>query len=73
MKCTIGGSNLKEKITDLPFKTTSSSIIIIKSLPVMECERCREFLLKDTVMNRVDDILDNMNECAELEIIKYAA
>ncbi len=60
-------------ISDLPFKTTESSIVILKSLPVLQCENCTEYLIEDAVMSRVDEILAGISDAAELEVIRYAA
>ena len=60
-------------ISDLPFKTTESSIVILKSLPVLQCENCTEYLIEDAVLSRVDEILVGISDEAELEVIRYAA
>jgi len=60
-------------ITDLPFKLSDTSIVILKGLPVQQCDNCREYLLDDLVMNRVEEILQRADAAAELEIIRYAA
>ncbi len=73
MKCHICGSKMNSKITDLPFKVTETTIVIIKSLPVYQCGGCGEYILDDPVMERVEQILERVNTEAELEIIKYAA
>jgi YgiT-type zinc finger domain-containing protein len=73
MKCHMCGSELKPLITDLPFKISMTTIIILKSVPVLQCVSCSEYLLEDTVMERVDQILEKANVSAELEVIRYAA
>lgn len=73
MKCRVCGSKLKSLITDLPFKISDSAIVILKGLPVLQCENCSEYLLNDPVMARVEEILEKANDVAELEIIRYAA
>jgi len=60
-------------ISDLPFKTTESSIVILKSLPVLQCENSTEYLIEDAVLSRVDEILGGISGEAELEVIRYAA
>ena len=60
-------------ISDLPFKTTESSIVILKSLPVLQCENCTEYLIEDAVLSRIDEILVGISSEAELEVIRYAA
>jgi len=73
MTCHNCGGNLKSIVTDLPFKITDNSIVIIKRLPVLQCQNCYEYLIEDQVMERVDDILSKIDETTELEILKYAA
>jgi YgiT-type zinc finger domain-containing protein len=73
MKCHVCGSNMKPLTTDLPFKVDDTTIVIIKSLPVLQCENCSEYLLDDSVMKRTEEILDKVDSSAELEIIRYAA
>lgn len=73
MNCNVCGSNLKNITTDLPFKIKQNSIIIIKDLPVMQCENCNEYLIEDGVLEKVDLILSKTDSTAELEILRYAA
>ena len=60
-------------ITALPFKIGETAIVIVKELPVLQCENCGDYLLEDAVMGRVDQILEKIDVAAELEIIRYAA
>ncbi len=71
MNCHNCGGRLEKVITDLPFKI-SDSIIIIKKLPVLQCQNCNEYLIEDIVMEKVDGILDKVDKTAELEILSYA-
>ena len=73
MKCHVCGSQLQSLVTDLPFKRDDHSIVIIKELPVLQCEQCGEYLLDDGVMTWVESVLDRVDPSAELEIIRYAA
>jgi YgiT-type zinc finger domain-containing protein len=73
MKCQECGSNLKPLTTDLPFKISEATIVILKDLPVLQCENCSEYLIDDPVMGRVEEILERVSSAAELEIIRYAA
>ena len=73
MKCTVCGAKMKSIVSDLPFKTTDNSIVILKSLPVLQCENCTEYLIEDAVLSRVDEILAGISGAAELEVIRYAA
>jgi YgiT-type zinc finger domain-containing protein len=73
MKCSVCGSLLNPLITDLPFKVSDQTIVILKGLPVLQCENCGEYIIDDSVMNRVEGILQKLDVAAELEIIRYAA
>ncbi|MGO9567088.1 MAG: YgiT-type zinc finger protein [Desulfomonilaceae bacterium] len=42
MKCHVCGSSLKLLITDLPFKVSETTIVILKGLPVLQCDNCSE-------------------------------
>lgn len=59
--------------TTLPFKLSEERIVILKRLPVLQCESCREYLIEDAVMARVDALLASGDSTAELEVIRYAA
>jgi YgiT-type zinc finger domain-containing protein len=73
MKCRVCGSNMRSVVTDLPFKVSEATIVILKDLPAFQCERCTEYLLEDAVMSRVDELLGRVDSAAELEVVKYAA
>jgi len=73
MKCRICGGNLRPVVTDLPFKVSDRSIVILKALPVLQCDRCTEYSLTDDVFARVEELLSQADSAAELEIIRYAA
>ena len=73
MKCSVCGSKLSHMITDLPFKVSDQAIVILKGLPVLQCDNCGEYVLEDSVMTRVEDILQKADAAAELEVIRFAA
>ncbi|MBF0135893.1 MAG: YgiT-type zinc finger protein [Magnetococcus sp. DMHC-1] len=73
MKCQVCGSDLEKAVTSLPFKNGEDSIVIVKNLPVAQCGNCREYLIEDAVMVRVEVILERMGQGAELEVVRYAA
>jgi YgiT-type zinc finger domain-containing protein len=60
-------------VTNLPFKVNETTIVVLKDLPVLQCNNCNEYLLDDPVMKRVDEILEKVDSAAELEVIRYAA
>ena len=49
-------------ITDLPFKVSQKTIVILKEVPVLQCERCNEYLLEDPVMERVEAMINKVDE-----------
>ena len=73
MNCHNCGGKLEEIITDLPFKIRHNATIIIKKLPVRQCQNCNEYLIEDAVMEIVDYILERIDRTAELEILTYVA
>jgi len=73
MKCTVCGARMRAITTDLPFKLSEQRIVILKQLPVLQCETCREYLIEDTVMTRIDTLLAQADSTAELEVIRNAA
>jgi YgiT-type zinc finger domain-containing protein len=73
MKCHICGSNMTAMITDLSFKVNLKSIIIVKDVPVVQCNGCPEYLLNDVVMEQIENILERVDATTELEVLKYAA
>lgn len=72
MNCHICGGKMEKVVTNLPFKVRTDCIVIIKSMPVLQCESCNEYLIEDDVMEKVDSILEKTDKTAELEILSYA-
>jgi YgiT-type zinc finger domain-containing protein len=72
MRCRVCGGNLESRITDLPFKVGDFSIVILRSLPVLQCRQCGETELEQATMSRVDQVLAAVDTSAELEVIRYA-
>lgn len=73
MRChTCGGEMLKLE-SDLPFKVGQRTIVILKDLPVIQCDNCNEFIIEDNIMERIEQILSVIDLKTELEIIKFAA
>lgn len=73
MRCRVCGGLLEARVTDLPFKIGDSAIVILRSLPVLQCRQCGDTELDHPTMARVDQLLAAVDESAELEIIRYAA
>jgi len=73
VNCRICGGAMDERVTDLPFKIGDTSIVIVKSLPVLQCRQCGEAELENVAMSRVDRLLAAVDRSAELEVVRYAA
>lgn len=73
MKCRVCGSKLAATTTDLPFKVTERTIVIIKNMPVAQCRGCSEYLIEDPVFAKVEELLAKVDTSVELEIIGFAA
>ena len=73
MKCRMCGSILHPTTTDLPFKVSHRTIVILKHLPVVQCEACSEYLIADAVFAKVEELLAKVNTSVELEVIQFAA
>jgi YgiT-type zinc finger domain-containing protein len=73
MNCCRCGSVLEPVVTDLPFKLSKHSIVIVRDLPVLQCMACSHYEIEDAVMSRIDALLKNRNRATELEIVRYAA
>ena len=73
MHYTVCGASLRSTTSDLPFKVTDQRIVILKSLPALQCENCAQYVIEDAVLGRVDEILATVDGAAELEVIRYAA
>jgi len=64
---------LENIFSDMPFKVSNESVVIIKRLPVLQCPNCEEYLIEDPVMQKVEEKLSKVSVTAELEILKYVA
>ena len=73
MRCRVCGGVLHATATDLPFKVSDRTIVIVKRLPVSQCDGCTEYLIADDVFAKVEALLSKVDSSAELEIIPFAA
>ena len=73
MKCLVCGAALRSTATDLPLKVSHRTIVVIKKLPVMQCEGCIEYLIEDAVISTVDELLSRVDRSIEFAIVPFAA
>ncbi|MDX1984586.1 MAG: YgiT-type zinc finger protein [Bryobacteraceae bacterium] len=73
MKCRVCGGSQERRVTDLPFKISDRTIVILKAPAVWQCLQCADTELEQTTMPRVEELLDSVSDAAELEVIRFAA
>lgn len=64
---------MKPAVTDLPFQVSDKTIVVLKGLPVFQCDNCSEYMLEGRVTERVEEMLHRVDFAAELEVVNYAA
>jgi YgiT-type zinc finger domain-containing protein len=64
---------MEPQVTDIPFKLSARTIAILKDLPVLQCDQCTEYVIEDPIMERVDALLEKVDQAAVLEIVQFAA
>ncbi len=72
MTCHNCSGNLEKVVADLPFKIRLNSTVIVKNLPILQCQNCNEYLIEDPIMMEVDTLLANVDKTAEVEILSYS-
>ncbi|MCL6476479.1 MAG: type II toxin-antitoxin system MqsA family antitoxin [Firmicutes bacterium] len=73
MKCHVCGGVLEPTESDLPFKVGKKRIVIVRQVPVFQCNQCGTYLLEDSVMRRVEATLAAVDANVELGVVSYAA
>ena len=73
MRCHVCVAPMQAMATDLPFKVSDRPVVVLKALPVLQCENCREVLISDSVMERVEVLLAQVSKDTELEVLRFAA
>jgi YgiT-type zinc finger domain-containing protein len=73
MRCHACGGRMTETRSNMPFKLAPTRIVIIKDLPVHQCEECGEHAFSDPIMAKIEAALAKVDSGAELEIVRIAA
>ena len=73
MRCRLCGGLLEPRVTDLPFKVSDTSIVIVKALPVLECGQCGEAELSGDTMAKVEEVIARVDDASEVEVVRFAA
>jgi YgiT-type zinc finger domain-containing protein len=64
MRCRVCGGSQERRVTDLPFKVGDVTIVIVRSLPVLQCGQCGDTELEHATMLRVNEVLAGVGESA---------
>jgi YgiT-type zinc finger domain-containing protein len=64
---------MESRISDLPFKVSATTIVVLRSLPVWECTQCHDTEFEHETLRNIEAILAKVDPGAELEVIRYAA
>lgn len=73
MRCQACGGHMEAGKSDMPFKLDRTRIVIIRDLPVLQCGECGEHAFADAVMARIEETLAQVDNGADLAIVRYAA
>ena len=71
MTCHICGGRFEKVVTSVPFKVADDAIVIFRSLPVLQCLNCREYVIENAVMDKVETILGSFDGNVELRVLGY--
>ena len=73
MNCHVCGGQMESSLSDIPFRLSRTSIVVIKRAPALECSNCGELSIEDPVMERIDGLLEQTGDAAELAVVQYTA
>lgn len=73
MKCRVCGGLQESRVTDLPFKISDTSIVVLRAVPALQCRQCGDIELEHEPMVRVEEMLAGVDKSSELEVIRFAA
>ncbi len=73
MKCRVCGGRQEERVTDIPFKVSDTSIVIVKALPLFQCLECGDIEIEDGMVARVDRVLAGIDTSVELKVVRFSA
>ena len=74
MRCTSCKSGeMMEGKTSYFSQFNDGSYVIIENVPCMKCKQCGDVVFRSSVVEKIDDILDNMEKIvSKISIIDYA-
>lgn len=73
MRCTSCKTGQMEESETTYFAQFKNCYVIIENVPCMKCEQCGESVLKNSIAERIDDILDEYeNMVNKISVIDYS-
>lgn len=73
MNCLICRSGTMKEATGTYFAQMKGCYVIIENVPCRKCEQCGEIVYSSAVMERIDEILDRLeNVASKIFIMDYA-
>ena len=73
MKCLMCKADSMVESTTTYFAQLSNCYVIIENVPCRECTQCGEVVFSSSVMERIDEIIDNIRDIAsKIFIMDYS-
>lgn len=74
MRCLLCKSNAMEESTNVYFAQLDKGYVIIENVPCYKCTQCGEVVYKASVLEKIDEILDKLeNISSKIFIMDYMA
>ena len=71
--CPLCGGRLRVGLATIPF-VLDSIVAVVKDVPAEICEECDESYMKGDAVDRIEELLQNLNNMAvEVSVIHYKA
>ena len=72
-RCPLCGGEMRDSATTIPF-FIGEKVIVIKDVPAEVCADCGEAYMKSSVVDRVEAVLDKLEELhSEMSVVHYEA
>jgi len=72
-RCPLCGGEMKDGITTIPF-LSGERVSVIKNVPAEICSECGEAYMKSSVVNKIESLLDRLEELqSEMSVVHYEA
>ncbi|RJQ41746.1 MAG: type II toxin-antitoxin system MqsA family antitoxin [Nitrospiraceae bacterium] len=70
-RCPLCGGEMHDGMTTIPF-LISEKVVVIKDVPAEICSDCGEAYMKSSVVDKVESVLDKLDELrSEMSVVHY--